>query len=207
MFYNIKQKPYNTTITDLPGVGLYRFRMEQLQGINLIDGKDHSDYLAGHIHSQKEITDENSLRIIDSLVTPVIAEYDAKYGNAHMKTQRMFKTRLEPPELSTVWVNHQKKYEFNPLHDHSGVYSFVIWYDIPYTAEEEAAASPYTFNSEFNASGAFKILYEGNRYPLCNSKDWNGTMAFFPADTLHCVYPFYSTDKERITIAGNYGYK
>ena len=34
-------------------------------------------------------------------------------------------------QLTDLWVNYQYKHEFNPLHDHSGVYSFVIWMKIP----------------------------------------------------------------------------
>ena len=38
------------------------------------------------------------------------------------------------------------------------------------------------------------------------SKDYEGTMLFFPARLRHCVYPFYGTDKPRISIAGNLKY-
>jgi hypothetical protein len=30
-----------------------------------------------------------------------------------------------------------------------------------------------------------------------------GTMLFFPAQLNHCVYPFYLSNKERISISGN----
>ena len=33
-----------------------------------------------------------------------------------------------------------------------------------------------------------------------------GTMLIFPSELNHCVYPFYGTDKERITISGNIKY-
>ena len=28
--------------------------------------------------------------------------------------------------LNSFWVNYQKQYEFNPIHDHTGLFSFVI---------------------------------------------------------------------------------
>ena len=39
--------------------------------------------------------------------------------------------------ISDLWVNYQKKYEFNPPHSHSGVASFVIFIHIPYDLSEE----------------------------------------------------------------------
>ena len=39
--------------------------------------------------------------------------------------------------LNQLWVNYQYKTEFNPSHDHSGVYSFAIWMKIPYSWEDQ----------------------------------------------------------------------
>jgi len=39
--------------------------------------------------------------------------------------------------LESFWVNFQKKHEFNPPHDHGGVYSFVIWMQIPTSFAEQ----------------------------------------------------------------------
>ena len=36
------------------------------------------------------------------------------------------------PYLTGLWVNFQKKGEFQPIHNHYGLMSFVIWMDIPY---------------------------------------------------------------------------
>ena len=35
-------------------------------------------------------------------------------------------------KLHNLWVNYQKKNQYNPIHVHSGVVSFVIFVDIPY---------------------------------------------------------------------------
>ena len=35
-----------------------------------------------------------------------------------------------PFYIDKLWVNFQKKHEFNPIHKHNGVFSFVIWLDI-----------------------------------------------------------------------------
>ena len=49
--------------------------------------------------------------------------------------------RLEPTRVSLIlesfWANYQYKHEFNPVHDHGGAFSFVIWMKIPYDCEDQ----------------------------------------------------------------------
>tara|TARA_B100000287_G_scaffold84042_1_gene76755 strand:- start:4661 stop:5320 length:660 start_codon:yes stop_codon:yes gene_type:complete len=93
-------------------------------------------------------------------------------------------------KLHNLWVNYQKKNEYNPMHVHAGVVSFVIFVDIPYGWEER---------NNFYSDGAFQL--EKEVLPVDNS--WNGTILMFPSTTNHAVYPFRSTDKERTTVSGN----
>ena len=93
-------------------------------------------------------------------------------------------------KLHNLWVNYQKKNEYNPMHIHSGVVSFVIFVDIPYGPEER---------NSFHSDGTFQL--EKEVLPVDNS--WNGTILLFPSTTYHAVYPFRSTDKERTTVSGN----
>jgi len=109
--------------------------------------------------------------------------------------------------LNSTWVNFQKKYEFNPVHVHSGLFSFVIWVQIPYTKEEELN-SEHCKASNTKAAGAFSFVYpdiQGNIQSdiICADKNYEGRIAFFPARMAHCVYPFYTSDQERITVSGN----
>ena len=32
-----------------------------------------------------------------------------------------------PIKLGSLWINHQRKYEFNPIHTHNGFASFIIF--------------------------------------------------------------------------------
>ena len=42
---------------------------------------------------------------------------------------------------------------------------------------------------------------------IYNLEPYNkGTMLFFPSSLSHTVYPFYTSDKERISISGNIHY-
>ena len=93
-------------------------------------------------------------------------------------------------KLHNLWVNYQKKGEYNPMHNHAGIASFAIFIDIPYGPDERDA---------HRSNGAFQL--EAEVLPVDNS--WNGSMLLFPATTNHAVYPYYTSDKERITVAGN----
>ena len=109
-------------------------------------------------------------------------------------------------------MNYQYKTEFNPYHDHSGVYSFAIWMKIPYSWDQQNKLPQFTDIKEENRkAGNFEFEYidtlGGVRtfgYKL--SPEDEGTMLFFPAKLRHCVYPFYDTDEPRISIAGNLSY-
>ena len=47
------------------------------------------------------------------------------------------KRNLPDISLEELWVNFQKKHEYNPPHFHSGLFSFVIFMKIPFSIEDE----------------------------------------------------------------------
>ena len=109
--------------------------------------------------------------------------------------------------LEPFWVNFQKETEFNPIHSHSGVFSFVIWVKIP-TDWREQHALPFLAKSNSPCASDFEFHYttmlgEIGRHTYCLDKKSEGFMLFFPAPLKHSVYPFYNCDKERISISGN----
>ena len=113
-------------------------------------------------------------------------------------------------ELKSLWVNYQKKQEFNPLHNHSGLYSFVIFMKIP-THWEEQHALPFSANSNTPCASDFQFVWTEKDSGLCvvrtfslSSED-EGRILFFPAWLKHMVYPFYECEEERVTISGNIG--
>ena len=111
-------------------------------------------------------------------------------------------------ELGTLWVNYQKKHEFNPLHIHSGLYSFVIFMRIPIHWKEQHAL-PISANSNIPIASDFAFVWGGGKENgilkenLQLSSEDEGRMLFFPASLNHLVYPFYECEEERITISGN----
>ena len=61
-------------------------------------------------------------------------------------------------------------------------------------------------------AGHFCFLYSGPDGRVLSEdipvdKKYEGKMALFPASLNHQVYPFYTSDEQRITISGNVGFK
>ena len=113
-------------------------------------------------------------------------------------------------DLNALWVNYQKKHEFNPPHLHcdGNGYTFVVFMKIP-THWKEQHALPISVNSNAPVASDFEFVQSKkdngecftSQFPL--SSEDEGRMLFFPASLYHQVYPFYGTEKERITISGN----
>ena len=106
-----------------------------------------------------------------------------------------------------MWVNYQKQTEFNPTHDHKGVYSFVIWMQIP-TEYNEQKENPIAKNSNSEVVSNFSfdyrdILGQYRYFTYEMSKEMEGKMLFFPSKLTHTVYPFYNCSEDRISISGN----
>ena len=113
------------------------------------------------------------------------------------------------PNLSLIsmWVNLQRKHEFNPPHTHDGQLSFVIWVNIPYDLDEELEYFPDTRDRR---TSKFEFMYQTILGTTCSvglpiSKEWEGKICMFPANLTHSVNPFYTSDGIRISVAGNLG--
>jgi len=109
--------------------------------------------------------------------------------------------------LKMLWANFQKKYEFNPVHHHTGLYSFVIWVKIPYDYRKEFEIDSCK-NSKAKYPGTF-AFYFSSSYGMVEEKTilldptFEKKIVLFPSNLSHCVYPFYTSDEYRISISGN----
>ena len=111
----------------------------------------------------------------------------------------------KPFYIESLWVNYQKKYDFNPLHIHSGVFSFVIWIEVPYDMKEEMKQYDKCNGQEtatffFQYNGPLGSL-EARHLVVDKSYEWK--CAFFPARMYHGVNPFYTSDGTRVSVSGN----
>jgi len=174
----------------------------------LIDkrGEDMKPSLVGQITSSYRIEDKN-----DWFFTNVLSKLGMNYEGRISNLGRRVPLNNKSYYLSNMWVNYQKQYEFNPVHDHIGVYSFVIWMKIP-TEFKDQRELPIAKNTNMSVISNFCINYqnilgqnEEHMYEM--SKEMEGTILFFPSQLLHTVYPFYNCEEDRISISGNIAVK
>ena len=178
-----------------------------------IETCDKRSDLAGHL--QKETTFPITPNL-NYLLTALSGEYDKIfYGNTNGSFHPDFIKEFTENGynfefvLRDIWINYGKKYDFSPLHKHTGVYSFVLWVKIPYKFEDEEKVYPFT--SDYGSSGKFKFYYPKANMPGCianttvDSVEWD--LILFPSHLFHTVYPFYTSDEERISISGNLHYE
>ena len=117
------------------------------------------------------------------------------------------KTPLPEFGIEHLWGNFQHQTDHVPLHNHGGLYSFVVFMKIP-THWKEQHALPICANSSAPSASNFEFRYttmlgQINYYSYFLDKESEGKILFFPSKLMHIVHPFYNCDKERITISGN----
>lgn len=103
-------------------------------------------------------------------------------------------------EMKSFWINFSKKHDFNPTHDHDGVFSFVIYCDVP--------SEIFNVQADSNSQHAGKIIFEyGEKISeetRCSYSvvPFNNLMFIFNAELRHNVPPYW-VDAERISVSGN----
>lgn len=159
--------------------------------------------LAGHLQKQfmlPQSLNEHLANILNPYIQDYVThdpEFQTRYKFGVYRTLNF--------KFQTAWVNFQKKYEFNPIHDHSGIFSYVIYIKIPYASEDEEAVFP---DNSGKRAGKFEFVFPDNKgvikcLKIPIDKTYEGFALVFPSDLHHTVYPFYTSDEYRITVAGN----
>jgi len=185
----VKSKVSSTTLEELKEEA--KFILE-----NSNQFKKYNKELAGNL--EKEYSTHKSQDILKPYLISLANEFH-KYSveNEHYPQW----------DIKDLWINFQKKYEHNPLHNHTGVLSFVLWVQIPYELKNELS-HPNCINSNTPSNSLFEFVctdFMGkivqNRIEV--DKSWEGTIIMFPASLHHMVHPFYTSDEYRISISGN----
>ena len=171
--------------------------------------ESYSNQLAGNISNSELIIDKDNWffkTVLKKLTERMFYRDWDNYYKYHIEVEEGIP--LPEFKLTTLWVNYQKQHEFNPLHSHGGLFSFVIFMKIP-THWKEQHALPWSMNSNMPLASDFSFVRSEKNGEMCipinfklSSKD-EGRMLFFPATLQHMVYPFYGTEEERVTISGN----
>lgn len=187
-------------------------------GVGTFDNVDINilDYLKTQIKNKKKLQKFNDQlvgHINDEYIIKITPEYSNYLCNSINTNNKLFNylnnlnvlSKNCPIFLEKSWINFQKKYEFNPLHDHSGIFSFIIFMKIPYKLEEEHKL--YTVIDK-PANSCLCFVYTNTNGEIkslnCNvDESYLHKMLIFPSKLKHQVYPFYTSNEERITVSGN----
>ncbi len=171
-------------------------------------GQEPYPNLAGNLYGSYALENNNTFynSIIDPFVRYWIKVYgDDIFGN-QMKLIPWVSANMET-YLNDWWVNYQHEGDYNPLHDHGGIFSFVIWMKIP-TDWRDQKKLPRSTHSTSSTVSNFQFVYTNHLGKITShtyymSPEMEGRMLFFPANLKHTVYPFYDCKEERISISGN----
>ena len=165
--------------------------------------ESYNDQLAGQLSYSNALVDRSDWFYMNTLKSLII-EYEKQWRNLG---ESLPTNQQHPYHLTKWWVNYQKQNEFNPLHHHSGIYSFVIWMKIPISWEEQNKKD-IARKSNSPSIALFQFAYQNilgelafHRYE--SSPEDEGIMLFFPSQLNHLVYPFYDCDEDRISVSGN----
>ena len=162
--------------------------------------------LAGNISSSIRL--DSSSPLLEKFIGEVIPSFMDSHIQNYGAPWRTVMKEGEGFNLESLWVNFQKKHEFNPPHDHSGVFSFVIWMQIPTSYAEQRKLPVCAESNADNHISNFAFSYTNtlgkvSTFAYNMEKEAEGYMVMFPSQMLHQVFPFYENDGERISISGN----
>jgi len=171
---------------------------------NMSSAQNVNRKLAGNLKHQYNLTE--CVESLSDIVLPLCTEYNLHTGCISKKIQVLTDKRISTV-LNKAWVNFGRKTEFNPPHSHTGVMSFVIWLDIPYTIKEELEL-PHVVKSAAPLAGHFMFQHVSDfgvisPEALPVDKNMNDMIVVFPSGLLHQVFPFYTSDQYRISVSGN----
>ena len=194
----------------LPNIPIYQTKLpediiDRLWGYVDKAKESYNFRLAGNIDTSLYLEDEDNY-FMENVVGPIANIYASHVHGLNWSQKPM---THEPKSLamSGFWVNFQNKHEFNPIHNHSGLVSFVIWMKIPYQWQDQHAL-PICANSNAPVAGNFQFIYSdmlgGHQDYLINMGDFQeGWILVFPSQLRHQVYPFFECDEQRVSISGN----
>ena len=159
----------------------------------------HNHELAGVI--EKEYLLKKSSFSLDPFLLEMSKEYLKSFG-----------MRIENYRVGEIWVNYQQKNEYNPMHSHDGILSFVIWMKIPYKLSDESQVDNVKNSKSKYTASCFEFVYTnilgeivGFKLPI--EQGWEGRIVMFPSKLSHQVYPFQTSDGYRISVSGNIYFK
>ena len=165
---------------------------------------DASGQLAGRIKKQTHLDDVISDTVKVQILNHCSTFYEKTAG---------VKIPLESIHLDSIWSNIQEAREYNPIHQHTGNFSFVIYTrnDLEDLSVEELQDNEYDnkivdYENQKPLAGLIELFYgEGNwmNWTSFTHVPKRGDILIFPSWLRHTVYAHYEAGKIRISVAGN----
>lgn len=206
---NIEYKQFpnpSYAIVDVPShlLSVIDAEINEIVKTNFNESENYNNRLAGNIEHQYKL---NKCQREVFVFAQEVARNYVNHNNKFYIFQETGGGLNHNFRMSDLWVNFQKKHEFNPLHHHSEHLSFVIWRKIPFRLEDEMASKSVNKSAAPLAS-TFQFYYNTvisgiETEIIYTDKQSEGKMIMFPSQIKHCVNPFYTSDEFRISVAGN----
>lgn len=198
---------------NFPNIGFLKIQLSDLQTAPILQEiteiKNNFDlaysankFLSGNIDKQYKLSKCHDY--VNVLLKDLVQAYEDNFK--FISTHSLLSAPV-PMFVNNVWVNFQAKHEFNPIHNHSGVISFVIWIKIPYDIATENATSPGKQSSQ-PLAGHFSFCYTNILGEICHydipaDRSMENCILIFPSKLHHSVHPFYTSNAYRISVSGN----
>ena len=188
-------RPFGPTI--YKGTFSDRMRLEVIER-SRASSDDASPELAGNLEKERyiELSQESGNEL-----TSIIQDY---LQQCHDLGVYKPKSELKRISFEKLWVNHQKKGEWNPPHHHSGDFSMVGYCQVPQELKNEWKFE----NQKGQDPVGGKIQWNYGHFSPHNMTVFGpvdpeeGVIYIFPAWLLHFVFPFNS-DVTRISFSTN----
>tara|TARA_B100001939_G_scaffold267855_1_gene235335 strand:+ start:11536 stop:12225 length:690 start_codon:yes stop_codon:yes gene_type:complete len=148
---------------------------------------------------QWELTDTDN-KWENTILRPAVAKYAERWG----MPCRSITTHFHGLSFNRFWCRASTVGDYQSLHHHESVLSFVVWMNIPFNSRIERNIQPGFRPS----AGDFCLYYTDSIGQVQEmtwhiSKECNGQMIVFPSAWKHAVWPHFSTEDYRISIAGD----
>jgi hypothetical protein len=137
---------------------------------------------------------------LDEFLKICLNEYEKRYNYILDHASKTLNRKNIDIIFTEAWFNIQKKGEFLSNHFHDGILSYSLWIDIPFENNLDET------NEKFNS--CFELMYTNIIGKIVSKKifvdkSWEGKIILFPSTIVHCVYPFFKTKGDRVSVSGN----
>ena len=205
--------------------------LKEISDKNREQGFDGRSGLAGRLELEKGLYQE-SLSEVESILKPYFIDYlsetrhmwQENYGFDSKENSVLFlSATAQKLYLSAAWCNYQQKKEYQPLHQHSGLLSFVFYLQVPEEIKNEenltTSDNNGTINFHYNSREQCSMTdHIKSEHAIFASKLTQsiivhnnilpepGDLFIFPSYLQHSVNHFES-DVTRISMSGNWNIK